>query len=257
MARVVFPFDALNPLLFTNRPVNNCVEAISDGDDGNPKQKRQHGARLLLGAVKGRRNWSYAGLRRVAPGLGCGLVFPLLSLPIAQAARDEVKQSFTVRRAHAHRGPALVHLLFHRRRQQDVLFDADAVLAHVAQIVRSSEHRQLPLIGYWGFLKAYCGSDVPNIIVVQNGGQSPVQNRDNASMDFLFSPLSGLVTAFLLQGSGPILPDVSAMFAASPVVEQRAAEPVAAPSIDRLLALPSGFRAQGYESLIISRNSGN
>jgi hypothetical protein len=76
-------------------------------------------------------------------------------------------------------------------------------------------------------------------------------------MDFLFSPLSGLVTAFLLQGSGPILPDVSALFASAPVVEQRAAEPVAAPSIDRLLALPNGFRAPGYEALTISRNSGN
>jgi hypothetical protein len=119
--------------------------------------------------------------------------------------------------------------------------------------VRSSEHRQLPLIGYWGFLKAYCGSDVPNIIVVQNGGQSPVQNRDNASMDFLFSPLSGLVTAFLLQGSGPILPtaaDVSALFSGG-APEQPAAAP--ASSIESLLALPNGFRAPGYEALTIQR----
>lgn len=72
-------------------------------------------------------------------------------------------------------------------------------------------------------------------------------------MDFLFSPLAGLVTSFLLQGSGPILPsfdDVVALVT-PPAVEQHAAAP--ASSIESLLALPNGFRAPGYEALTIQR----
>ena len=55
---------------------------------------------------------------------------------------------------------------------------------------------------------------------------------------------------------GPVLPDVSGLFAAStPAAEHRAAEPVMAPSIDRVLAMPNGFRAPGYEALSFSRKA--
>lgn len=52
---------------------------------------------------------------------------------------------------------------------------------------------------------------------------------------------------------GPILPsfdDVVALVT-PPAVEQHAAAP--APSLESLLATPSGFRAPGYEALTIQR----
>jgi len=71
-------------------------------------------------------------------------------------------------------------------------------------------------------------------------------------MDFLFSPLVGLASSLILL-PGPVLPDVSGLFAAAPTsVEQRVSEPAQGPSTERLLATPSGYRASGYEALTIS-----
>ena len=56
--------------------------------------------------------------------------------------------------------------------------------------------------------------------------------------------------------SRPILPDVSGVFAAnagtSLTLEQRFSDPATMPSIETLLAMPSGFRAAGYDALTIS-----
>lgn len=73
-------------------------------------------------------------------------------------------------------------------------------------------------------------------------------------MDF-FSPITALAIDFLLN-PGPILPsldDVTALFTAAPAVERHAPAPM--PSIESLLALPSGFRAPGYEALTFSHKS--
>jgi hypothetical protein len=74
-------------------------------------------------------------------------------------------------------------------------------------------------------------------------------------MDFFFSPVAGLASALIL-GPGPILPDLSDVFAAdvgtSLTVEQRFSDPTTMPSIETLLAMPSGFRAAGYDALTIS-----
>jgi hypothetical protein len=60
---------------------------------------------------------------------------------------------------------------------------------------------------------------------------------------------------------GPILPsadDVAALFAGgAPAIEQPAASPPLAVSVDTLLRLPSGFRAPGFEALSFSRTAGN
>ena len=74
-------------------------------------------------------------------------------------------------------------------------------------------------------------------------------------MDFLFSPVAGLASALIL-GTGPILPDLSDMFAAnagtSLTLEQRFSDPATMPSIETLLTMPSGLRAAGYDVLTIS-----
>lgn len=73
--------------------------------------------------------------------------------------------------------------------------------------------------------------------------------------DLLINAIGALVL-----GPVPIwqdVPDVGALFASSsPAVEQQAAAPVTPPSIDSLLALPSGFRAPGYEALSSLRTVG-
>lgn len=65
--------------------------------------------------------------------------------------------------------------------------------------------------------------------------------------------------ATLILLPGPILPtaaDVSALFAGgAPAIEQAA--PAPALSTETLLALPSGFRAPGFEALSFSRTAGN
>jgi hypothetical protein len=79
-------------------------------------------------------------------------------------------------------------------------------------------------------------------------------NNTGAPMDFLFSPLAGLVASTILL-PGPILPsfdDVVALVT-PPAVEQPVSAPATKPSIDSLLTLPSGFRAPGYEALTIQR----
>lgn len=69
--------------------------------------------------------------------------------------------------------------------------------------------------------------------------------------DLLFNFATSLILL-----PGPVLPDVSGLFAASPpAVEQTVSAP--GPSIDRLLSMPSGFRAPGYEALTISRAASN
>ena len=74
-------------------------------------------------------------------------------------------------------------------------------------------------------------------------------------MDFLFSPVAGLASALIL-GPGPILPDLSDVFAAdvgtSLTVEQRFSDPTTMPSIETLFAMASGFRAAGYDALTVS-----
>jgi hypothetical protein len=71
----------------------------------------------------------------------------------------------------------------------------------------------------------------------------------------IFSPVVGLATSLILL-PGPILPDVSGVFAAnagtSLTLEQRFSDPATMPSIETLLAMPSGFRAAGYDALTIS-----
>jgi hypothetical protein len=55
---------------------------------------------------------------------------------------------------------------------------------------------------------------------------------------------------------GPILPSVDDVVAlVTPPAVERAAAPAALPSVDSVLALPSGFRAPGYEALSIQRRS--
>ena len=57
-------------------------------------------------------------------------------------------------------------------------------------------------------------------------------------MDFLFSPVAGLASALIL-GPGPILPDLSDVFAAnagtSLTLEQRFSDPATMPSIERMV----------------------
>jgi hypothetical protein len=73
--------------------------------------------------------------------------------------------------------------------------------------------------------------------------------------DLLINFVSSLVLL-----PGPILPtaaDVSALFAGgAPAIEQPAASPPPAVSVDTLLALPSGFRAPGFEGLAAVRTAG-
>jgi hypothetical protein len=71
----------------------------------------------------------------------------------------------------------------------------------------------------------------------------------------IFSPVVGLATSLFLL-PGPILPDVSGVFAAnagtSLTLEQRFSDPATMPSIETLLAMPSGFHTAGYDALTIS-----
>ena len=74
-------------------------------------------------------------------------------------------------------------------------------------------------------------------------------------MNFLFSPVAGLASALIL-GPSPILPDLGDVFAVnagtSLTLEQRFSDPATMPSIETLLAMPSGFHAAGYDALTIS-----
>jgi hypothetical protein len=73
-------------------------------------------------------------------------------------------------------------------------------------------------------------------------------------MDF-FSPLAGALGTLIFL-PGPILPDLSDVFAAnagtSLTLEQRFSDPATMPSFETLLAMPSGFRTAGYDALTIS-----
>jgi len=53
---------------------------------------------------------------------------------------------------------------------------------------------------------------------------------------------------------GPVLPSLDDVVAlVTPPAAERAAAPAALPSVDALLALPSGFRAPGFEALTAIR----
>jgi hypothetical protein len=79
-------------------------------------------------------------------------------------------------------------------------------------------------------------------------------------MDSLFSSLAGLVASLILL-PGPLLPDVSGLSAADAgprlTLEQRFFDPATMPDFETLLTLPTGFRAAGFDAMILSRNSGN
>jgi hypothetical protein len=202
--------------------------------------------------LKGRRNWGYAGLRRVAPGLGCGL----LALVFAQrkaaqvlgAGRKvfllaaEIINQFQPFRLDAQFQPAFLFRLFRIHGQlRSVVFDGNVRRrgsgVNPGSLSYPERYYKYELTGMYG-----------------NAYRQGINNT-GAPMDF-FSPLANLAAALLI-GPNPIwhdLPDVSGLLASStpPAVEQRAAEP-APPSIDSLLALPSGFRAPGSEALTIQR----
>lgn len=65
--------------------------------------------------------------------------------------------------------------------------------------------------------------------------------------------------ATLILLPGPVLPsadDVAALFAGgAPAIEQPAASPPLAVSVDTLLRLPSGFRAPGFEAITFTSSS--